>query len=133
MRNFLILIFVALPLITSAVTIYVPAQYSTIQQAIDNARNGDEIIVSPGIYYENINFGGKNIILRSIDPTSDTVVANTIIDGNASGSVVTFAGYETSNCVLSGFTITDGYADNGGGINGNGTKAIIKNIKSGQI
>ncbi len=58
------------------------------------------------------------------------MVANTIIDGNAADSVVTFAGSETSNCILSGFTITNGYAGVGGGINGNGTYATIRyNVK----
>ncbi|MFC1601926.1 nitrous oxide reductase family maturation protein NosD [Candidatus Sumerlaeota bacterium] len=105
-----------------------------IQAAIDAAMHGDEIIVSPGTYVENIHFEGKNIVLRSTDPTSPTIVATTIIDGNSSGSVVTFSGAEGTTCVLSGFTITNGdvsgppYPQNlGGGINGNGTMATIEN------
>ena len=45
--------------------IYVPDQYSKIQFAIDAAINGDMVQVRPGIYYENINFKGKDISLVS--------------------------------------------------------------------
>jgi len=107
---------------------------STIQAAIDAAANGDEIIVSPAIYVENINFKGKNITLRSTVPTSPSVVARTIIDGHQAGSVVTFAGSERTTCVIEGFTITrgSGFRRNPGdlrgcGIWGNGTRATIQN------
>ena len=107
-------------------TINVPSDYTTIQGAINASSDSDEIIVSPGTYYENIYFNGKNIHLLSSDPLSTSVVTATIIDGNAVGSVVTFAGTETSSCKLIGFTITNGYSVMGGGINGNGTHANIK-------
>jgi hypothetical protein len=106
--------------------LHVPSEYATIQSAIDSAVDGNEIVVSPGTYYENINFGGKNIILRSTEPTNLSVVTSTIIDGNNVSSVVTFSGTESPACVLSGFTITNGNAlDRGGGIYGNGTLATI--------
>lgn len=108
-------------------TIYVPQDYSTIQGAIDAAEQVCEIVVSPDTYFENINFGGKNVILRSTDPTDLDIVASTIIDGNQAGSAVTFSGTEPDTCVLSGFTITNGKATNGGGILGNGTLAAIHN------
>jgi hypothetical protein len=104
----------------------VPGDHSTIQAAINAAADGDQIVVSPGTYVENINFGGKNIILRSTDPTDPSVVAITIIDGNDAGSVVTFSGTEGTTCVLSGLTIRNGHFTDGGGIEGNATLATIQ-------
>jgi hypothetical protein len=109
-----------------AAVIHVPDDHPTIRQAMNAAADADEIIVSPNTYYENINVGGKNIILRSTDPTSETIVASTIIDGCNSDTVVTFSGTELTSCVLSGFTITNGYARRGGGIYGAGTLATIQ-------
>jgi len=91
-----------------AAEIQVPSQFSTIQAAIDASQNGDVIIVQPGTYAENINFNGKAITLTSTNPLDPTIVANTIIDGSMNGSVVTFDSEETSNSVLTGFTIRNG-------------------------
>ncbi|UCG58061.1 MAG: hypothetical protein JSU70_00870 [Phycisphaerales bacterium] len=112
--------------------------FRTIQRAIDNAEDGYVIIVGPGRYVENINCGGKNIVLRSTEPANEAVVAGTVIDGNDTGPVVTFSGAENSHCVLAGFTVTNGYAKDvveepssgdGGGISGNGsTSTIADNI-----
>ncbi|MCF7918640.1 MAG: right-handed parallel beta-helix repeat-containing protein [Candidatus Cloacimonetes bacterium] len=98
--------------------IYVPEDYTTIQAAINIAQSGDEIIVSPGIYQENINFNGKSIIVGSLFyATGDPYyLSQTIIDGNQNGNVVRFENGETATALLTGFTITNGYADRGGGI-----------------
>jgi hypothetical protein len=104
----------------------VPGRYSKIQSAIDAVVDGFKVIVSPGTYYENINFNGKNIILTSTDPEDPNA---TVIDGHKNGSVVTFSGSETSTCVLRGFMITNGAAEYGGGILGNSTHASIEYCK----
>jgi len=82
--------------------------FATIQRGIDTAANGDTVIVAQGTYVENINFNGKNIVLRSTNPADWAVVKQTIIDGNQAGSVVTFSGTENNTCALSGFTIRNG-------------------------
>lgn len=112
-------------LASAAEIIVSPGQ--SIQTAINGASDEDEIIVQPGTYLENLNANGKNIILRSTDPTDPSVVASTIIDGRSTNSVVTFSGTENETCILSGFTITNGYAIKGGGICGNGTRSTIQN------
>jgi len=90
----------------------------TIQEGIDKALEGDTVTVAEGVYIENIHFDGKNIILTGTDPLNPDVVAGTIIDGNQSGSVVTFDGTENETCVLSGFTLQKGKAEYGGGVYG---------------
>jgi len=98
--------------------INVPADYPTIQLAINASFRGDTVLVQPGTYAENINFNGHSIILGSLFlTTGDTAyISETIIDGNSAGSVVKFMAGEDSTAVLAGFTITNGSAANGGGI-----------------
>ena len=107
---FLFLVFVAKLM---AASLQVPDPYPTIQSAIDEAVSFDEVIVQPGTYYENINFAGKSITVRSVNPNDPNVVAATIINGLMpadpnTGSVVTFNSGEGSDSVLMGFTITGG-------------------------
>jgi len=45
--------------------IYVPDDYSTIQEAIDHANPGDTIIVRDGIYIENIKINKSKITIKS--------------------------------------------------------------------
>ena len=84
-------------------TIYVPDNYSTIQDAINASVNGDTVIVRPGTYDENINFLGRAVTVKSEEGT-----AVTVIDGLFGGSVVTFANREDEFSVLDGFTISNG-------------------------
>ena len=101
-----------------AANIEVPADYQTIQSAIDAAANGSTILVQPGRYVENINFKGKSITLASLLLTEANAshVSNTIIDGNQEGAVVTFNNEESRQSRLYGFTITNGLSQDGGGI-----------------
>ena len=94
-----------------AATVRVPADQLTIQQAIDAAINGDVVLVSPGTYFERIDYRGKAITIQSTDGP-----AQTIIDGNNGGLVVTFQTHEGPQSVLTGFTIQRGRASWGGGI-----------------
>ncbi len=93
-----------LPIVaTHATTIYVPDNYPTVQGAIDASISGDSVIVRPGVYYENIDFVGKTIVLQSeLGPQVTT------IDGSQSGSVVIFKSGESSSARIEGFTLTNG-------------------------
>jgi hypothetical protein len=96
-------------------TLKVTQDYSTIQAAIDAAQNLDTILVSEGVYYENISYKGKGIVVTSrYFITNDwQTVLNTVIDGSKcinkdTASVVQFLHNEDSTAVLDGFTITGG-------------------------
>ena len=112
---------------------YEESPFSTIQHGIDRSTDFDTVIVHPGIYFENINFNGKNVVVSSLEiTTSDTsYISATIIDGNSSGSVVTIRSGETNACVLNGFVIRNGLSFGGDGLNdGYGGGIFINNYSS---
>ena len=128
MRN--LIVFILIFSLTFATTLIVPDNYATIQQGITAAENGDTVKVAPGVYSEQINFNGKSIVVQSWynDDAYPSYITNTVLDGSGLGSVVTFNTGETENAVLSGFTITNGYAVNGGGIFCSGASPTLQNL-----
>jgi hypothetical protein len=97
----------------------IDSPFNTIQYGLSISQDADTVIVHPGIYVENLDFLGKNIVLGSLTlTTGDTSwMHQTIIDGNGLGSVVIFNNSEDSTATLCGFTIQNGNADPiGGGI-----------------
>ncbi len=53
--------------------IRIPDDQPTIQSGINAAKNGDTVLVSPGTYFENINFRGKKIVLGSLFLTTGSL------------------------------------------------------------
>lgn len=84
------------------------ADHKTIQAAIDAADVGDTVTVAAGYYRENITVK-SGVTIIGAGP------ADTIIDGGATGSAVT-ANNVDPNTTLEALGITNGFADNGGGI-----------------
>ena len=111
-----ILLFVSTCLYSTIIN--VPADQATIQAGIDISVDADTVLVQPGTYFENINYIGKNITIASLFLTTQdtTYISQTVIDGDSIDSVVKFESSEDSTAVLTGFTITNGYAEFGGGI-----------------
>ena len=92
-----------------AVTRYVPIDYPNIQAAIDDCNDGDVVIVEPNTYTGNgnrdIDFLGKAITVRNVDPNDPNIVAATIIDCGYASNGFFFHFNEDANSILSGLTI----------------------------
>jgi hypothetical protein len=96
------------------VTLHVPVDFPTIQDALNAATEGDVIFVSPGIYTEHIEWPSKYGIKLIGSGEEDC-----IIDGENAGSVVSIdmdeVGIIDSETVIEGFTIQYGVAYQWGG------------------
>jgi len=90
-------------------TIHVPDDYQTIQQAVNNARAGDTIIVRDGVYRENLNVTVANLTIRSENGTANCFLHS--VDPNTHALKVV-ADYVD----VSGFTVENatGWHDNAG-------------------
>lgn len=85
-------------------TLRVPSQYPTIQQGINAAKDGDTVLVEPGLYYEEINFHGKGICVKSEEGP-----AQTMWEGLYQIKFAHFMSGEDTTSVLCGFMLTNSY------------------------
>lgn len=121
-KNQLVLVLFLLLVLASrgfSTILHVPADYGTIQEAIDASWPGDTVLVAPGTYYEHFSPIGNNIVIGSQFVLSGNPddIANTIIDGNNTGRVITIENGETASCKIVGLTIQHGSSPTyGGGI-----------------
>ncbi len=121
--------------------------YCTIQDAIEAANLGDEIVLNPGTYTgdnnRDLDYKGKAITVRGTDPDDQAVVAATIIDCQGTEADphrgFIFQSGETADAILAGATITGGWMPDlpGGGIYCFGAsptidRCIIRNNQSGK-
>ncbi|MCD4690714.1 right-handed parallel beta-helix repeat-containing protein, partial [bacterium] len=99
----------------SADTVHVPSEHSTIQAGIDAAGHGGTVIVAPGTYRGpgnlNIDMDGLCVTL-----TSSGSAAETIIDCELDGRAFDISSPNDTTAVIDGFTIRNGTAQLGGGI-----------------
>lgn len=123
-----------------ATTHLVPDEFSSIQEAINAASTSDTIIVSNGIYFENIDFLGKAIKVTSryLVDNDSLIIGSTIIDAQEFGSVATFKSGENQESILQGFTLRNGIGNDedpdgngsfytyGGGIYCEGSSPLIR-------
>lgn len=87
--------------------------FDRIQEALEVAGHGATIVVRPGVYRENLDLLGKNVHLTGLDPNAATFP---VIEGSDGGPVVSFTHGEDPNCLLTGFVITAGNAQQAGAI-----------------
>jgi len=88
------------------------------------AEPSETVIVLPGTYTgqgnRDLDFKGKPMTVRSTEPNDPDVVAQTVIDCNASPtdphSGFIFQNYEADQSTIAGLIVTGGYNDCGGGI-----------------
>ena len=96
-------------------TINVPADYTTIQAAVNAAQDGDTVLVAPGTYTGTgdwvINPLGKAITIRASGTPEET-----ILDGGGARRVVQCSSGEGLGTIIEGFTIKGGDIGYGGGI-----------------
>jgi hypothetical protein len=98
-------------------TIRVPEHAATINSALDKARPGDLVLVSPGVYHESVTVRTDRVVLRGTDRN------RVIVDGEgrrSNGVVVTAAGVSVENLtvrnhLLNGVLVT-GVSDGSGGL-----------------
>ena len=97
----------------------VPDQYQTIQAAIDDRNDGDTVIVAAGIYTgdgnRDIDFRGKPIIVQS-ENGPETCIIDCEATKTDRHRGFYFHSDEDAECILHGFTITNGYAWDGAGV-----------------
>jgi parallel beta-helix repeat protein len=98
--------------------------FCKIQDGIDAAVNSDTVQVAPGTYDENISM--KSGVLIQGAGAGDDPSIHSIIDGGASGSVVTAIGVDSA-AKLDGFKITNGKEFNGGGMYNEGSSPAVSN------
>jgi parallel beta-helix repeat protein len=106
-------------------TIHVPADVPTIQGAIVAASNGDRVLVSPGTYFERLDFLGKAITVES-----EAGPLTTVVDAGGVGNVVIFKSNETASSVLRDLTLRNGAGvapfGDGGGVRIQGASPTIE-------
>jgi hypothetical protein len=94
----------------------VPLDHPTIQAAIQAARDGDVVLVSPGTHAEHLDFLGKAIEVVGFEGAARTILAPT-----TDGAVVRFHRGEGRDSRLIGFTLRNGTSDpesTAGGVSG---------------
>ena len=80
--------------------------FTNIQAALDVTIDGDEVIVHPGLYIENLTVW-SNVNLHSLAPTNDATVSSTVIEAaDPGGNVVRL--YVGDDTRVAGFTLTNG-------------------------
>ncbi len=107
--------------VATAKVVYVPDNYPTIQQAINNASKGDTIVVRDGIYVENVVVNVESLTIKSENGSANCILQaaykrKPVFDVNA------------DHVNISGFTIKG--ADKGINLNANRCSITNNNVSN---
>lgn len=97
------------PTFVDAAVLSVPVPFASISDAMAAAADGDEIVVSPGVYGPTVDFQGKRLRLRSVAGAELTV-----LDGSGRGPIVLCENVATG-ARIEGFTIRNAANSGAGG------------------
>lgn len=105
-----------------AADLRVPADFSSIRKAVSAAKDGDTVLVAPGMYTENsIDLGHKSIVIKSLKGPAVTVVQSDEADRH----IFVVDGNQGPRTRIQGLTIKNGHARDGGGIYIDGSSPTI--------
>jgi hypothetical protein len=99
-----IIVALALSLSAQAGVKRVPAQYPTIQAAVNAASNGDVVRVAEGNYFENVVIENKRVSL-----VAEQGPDLTVINANHQGRAVTIVNAGSGWVTVSGFALINGH------------------------
>jgi len=105
-----LVVVLASAVIGRATVIHVPADYTTIQAAVNAANSGDEIQIAPGVYTNQVVITNKNLtlsgspgtVLRATPGMQQSLMP---IVGTSAVVVPLVAIFESTNVVISGLTL----------------------------
>jgi parallel beta-helix repeat protein len=110
---------------------------TNIQDAVDAAVSGDEIVVTNGVYAtggREVSGTGTNrvavdkpIVLRSINGPQLTTIQGAPAPDGGTGAGSIRCVYLTNGAILAGFTLTKGFAANSGGVWCESLSAVVSN------
>ena len=116
------------------------APYNTIQEGIIFAGPIDKVFVSAGVYEEHVKMENVDVLEGGWNQTFDArwnfggaglnppAAYETVIDGQGSGRCLGISGIASST-IIDGFTIQNGIAEKGGGVNINQSFISIFNCR----
>jgi len=111
------------PRTAASALLIVPDQYPTIHSAVTAASSGDSILIRAGTYVDSLSWSGKDLTLLGESGAAE-------ITTNRTARVMDLGAGVTLATVLEGLVISNGQADEGGGLRlRDGAAAVIRHCR----